>query len=111
MKLFLDVIVFCIMLGLVETFVKPIVISVTRRKTLKYAPVALRFIDEKFALGLEGMTPKDLERYLKDKLEVATGESWDVNELEDYFKVFDLRKSLLYAQTKTSEQEQEQEHS
>lgn len=98
-----DLVLSFLMLGFIEAVVKPIAKRFVQRKILKYSPVVLEAIDKQMPQLLGACDGKELEQIVKTKLEGLTGESWNQDELEEVFKIFDIRITADRVQTeKTS---------
>jgi hypothetical protein len=98
-----DLVLSFLMLGFIEAVVKPIAKRFIQRKILKYSPVVLEAIDKQMPQLLGAYDGKELEQIVKTKLEGLTGETWNQDELEEVFKIFDIRITADRIQTeKTS---------
>jgi hypothetical protein len=91
MNLLFDLITAFLILGFAEAVVKPIAKRFVQRKILKYSPIVLEAIDKQMPQLLGAYDGKELEQVVKTKLEGLTGESWNQDELEEVFKIFDIR--------------------
>lgn len=91
MRFLLDVAIGFVALGMVEAVVKPIAKRFVRRKLLKYTPVLLEYLDRQMPQLLGRYSGAELEQIVNNKLEELTGETWNKAELDQVFKVFDIR--------------------
>ena len=78
-------------IGLEEAVIKPIAKKFIKRKILKYAPMAMNFLDEQMPRLLTQKDAQDMSILLKETLEGATGESWDEKEINELFEIYDPR--------------------
>lgn len=78
-------------IGLEEALIKPIAKSFFKRKILKYAPVAMNFLDRELAGMLSGKNGSQIESALVERLEGLTGESWKKQEIDELFLLYDPR--------------------
>jgi hypothetical protein len=78
-------------IGLQEAVIKPIAKSFFKRKIVKYAPVAMRFLDQEMTRMLAQDNGKQMEASLIEQLECLTGESWKKSEIDELFSLYDPR--------------------
>lgn len=78
-------------IGLQEAVIKPIAKSFFKRKLVKYAPIAMQFLDQEIAKMLAQGNSKQMEASLIERLESLTGESWNKNEINELFSLYDPR--------------------
>lgn len=100
MNYIFDIIGAFLMLGFMEAVVKPIAKRFIQRKILKYSPIALEALDKQLPQLLGKYSGAELEQIIKTKLEDLTGETWNKDELDQVFGVFDIRITADRAQTK-----------
>jgi hypothetical protein len=91
MKYLTDGVIAFFILGVVEALIKPIAKTLIRKKILKYAPVAMSFLDEQMPRMIVENDSIQMRRFLKERLESLTGEGWDDKELDEMFKIYDPR--------------------
>jgi hypothetical protein len=80
-----------LLLGIQEALIKPIAKTILKKKIIKYAPVAMQFLDEKMPGAFSRYNARDLNIQLKERLELITGESWGEKEIDEMFKIYDPR--------------------
>jgi hypothetical protein len=80
-----------LMLGFMEAVVKPIAKRFVQRKVLRYSPIVLAYLDKQLLQLLGKYTGPELEQIVNAKLEELTGEPWNKSELNEVFKIFDVR--------------------
>jgi hypothetical protein len=80
-----------IWLGLQEALIKPAAKKFFKRKVIKYAPVAMQFLDEQMPRMIVQNDGKTMERSLMERLESITGESWKKSEIDEFFSIYDAR--------------------
>jgi hypothetical protein len=78
-------------IGLQEAVVKPIAKSFLKRKIIRYAPAAMRFLDQEMAGMLAQDNGGQMEASLIEQLEFLTGESWKKSEIDELFSLYDPR--------------------
>lgn len=78
-------------IGLEEAVVKPVLKKIFQRKITKYAPLAMKFLDEQMPRLLTQKDAQDMNVLLKDTLELVTEESWNEKEINQFFKIYDPR--------------------
>lgn len=78
-------------IGLQEAIVKPIAKSFFKRKIVKYAPIAMRFLDQEMIGMLAQVDGAQMESSLIEQLEFLTGESWKKSEINELFSLYDPR--------------------
>lgn len=87
-----DIFLGFVMLGFIEAIVKPVAMRFFQRKTIKYGAIAMKFIDERI-LDIDN-DDQDLELRLKQYLEGVTNSEWNNRELDELFRIHDIRLAL-----------------
>lgn len=88
-----------LLIGLQEAVVKPIAKSFFKRKIIKYAPIAMRFLDQEMLGMLAQIDGAQMENSLIEQLEFLTGESWKKSEINELFSLYDPRITADKAST------------
>lgn len=87
----IDAFFFFVGVGFAKAIVEPIARRVFRQKVMKYAPIALQFLDAQVP-GLIGTAKgEDIEEMVRKKLESLTGENWSQSEIDSVFQLYDVR--------------------
>lgn len=81
-----------VLIGIEKAFIEPLAKRFVQRKTIKYAPIAMQFLDQKLGQMIaNGSTGRDIEQSLRNWLEEKTGEEWPEREVDRMFNVHDIR--------------------
>jgi hypothetical protein len=80
-----------ISIGIEEALIKPIAKRFVKKKIIKYAPVAMQFLDEQMPRMIVQNTGDGIGASLRKRLESITGESWEDKEIDEMFKIYDPR--------------------
>lgn len=91
MDFLIDAAIVFIGIGFSKAIVEPVARNLFRRKIIKYAPVALQFLDSQVPGILGNATGEDIEKMVREKLEALTGESWSQKEIDSVFQLYDVR--------------------
>ncbi|MGB5135749.1 MAG: hypothetical protein WBN89_11305 [Prochlorococcaceae cyanobacterium] len=91
MRVLLDLLIACLLLGLIEALVKPVAKRFMQRRILRTAPLVLAQLDPFMPALLQQCSGAELEQIVRTKLETLTGESWAGEDLSLLFRLFDPR--------------------
>lgn len=82
-----------LLIGIEKAFIEPIAKRFIQRKTIKYAPIAMNFLDKRMPEMMQKRaTRQEMEDSLRDWLEEKTGESWGAKkDIDEMFSIYDAR--------------------
>lgn len=86
-----DAVFFFIGLGISKALIEPIAKLVIKNKVMRFAPAALKLLDEQMPGFLGKWSGEDIEQLVRQKLESVTGESWSKQEIDSVFQLYDVR--------------------
>ena len=90
MSFLLDLTIAFLLIGVIEAIVKPIAMRVIKWKIVKYGALAMAFLDA-HVTDITDLPPEELEHNLRLYMEAVTEMEWKDEELNDIFKLHDLR--------------------
>lgn len=78
-------------IGIEEALIKPIATRFVKRKIIKHAPAAMRFLDEQMPRMIVQNHSEGINELLRNRLEALTGQEWGDKEIDEMFKIYDPR--------------------
>lgn len=91
LRLIVELVFLSIGIGFAKAIVEPVMKKLFKNKVIRFAPVALKLLDEKMPGLLGKRTGEEIEQLVRETLESATGESWSDDEINFIFKAYDVR--------------------
>jgi hypothetical protein len=86
----LDLLIAFLLLGFIEAVAKPIAMRVVKWKIVKYGALAMSFLDS-HVKDITDLPPEELEHNLRLYMQAVTGVEWKDEELNEIFRLHDLR--------------------
>ena len=86
-----DAVFFFVGVGVTKALIEPIAKRVIKNKVMRFAPAALKLLDEQIPGLLGKWSGEEIEQLVRQKLESATGESWSKQEIDSVFQLYDVR--------------------
>lgn len=82
-----------LLIGVEKAFLEPIAKRFIQKKTIKYAPIAMSFLDKRMPEMMQNRaTRQEMEDSLRNWLEEKTGESWGAKkDMDEMFSIYDAR--------------------
>lgn len=87
----LDIALVFIGIGFSKAVVEPVAKRVFKNRVMRFAPAALKLLDEQVPGLLGKWSGEEIEQLVKQKLESITGEDWSQKEIDLVFQLYDVR--------------------